>query len=250
MCAGDCGYLALVAAPACLSVACVAVHASLVKAVAKPMRRKLPPTMMLLAALLSAPALAEDWETVFKSGELLVQRRPYPGSALEEIRGVTRVKASLNALMALLKDAGFNRQWVYRSGGAKILEENGYAQAYVYGVVDAPWPMQDRDTVVRFDYRQQHDTKGITITISNFPDFIPADPRFVRVPDFGGYWRLQPEPGGWVEVTYQVYGNPGGWIPVWVANYAAVTSVTRTLQGMPDVIDRYRDAHSPFVQEQ
>ena len=38
-------------------------------------------------------------------------------------------------------------------------------------------------------------------------------------------------------------------IPVWVANYAAVTSVTKTLQKMPEVIDRYRDAHSAFVQE-
>jgi hypothetical protein len=52
-----------------------------------------------------------------------------------------------------------------------------------------------------------------------------------------------------VEVTYQVYGDPGGLIPVWVANYAAVTSVTKTLQKMPEVIDRYRDAHSAFVQE-
>jgi hypothetical protein len=203
----------------------------------------------LLVALLPAPVLASDWETVFESDGLLVQRRPYPGSALQEIRGVTRVKASLNAVMALLKDAGFNRQWVYRSGGAKILQENGYAQAYVYGVVDAPWPMEDRDTVVRFDYGQEPDTRVITITIANFPDFIPAQGQFVRVPDFGGYWRLRPEAGGWVEITYQVYGDPGGWIPVWVANYAAVTSVTRTLQNLPGVIDRYRDAHSPFVQE-
>jgi len=203
----------------------------------------------LLAALGPAPVLATDWETVVEAGELLVQRRPYPGSALQEIRGVTRIEAPLNAIMALLKDAGFNREWVYRSGGAKVLEEHGYAQAYVYGIVDAPWPMQDRDTVVRFDYEQQADTRIVTITISNFPDFIPPSPPLVRVPDFGGFWQLRPEADGRVEVTYQVYGDPGGLIPVWVANYAAVTSVTNTLQKMPDVIDRYRDAHSAFVQE-
>ncbi|MGL4564098.1 MAG: hypothetical protein ACRCVD_02285, partial [Halioglobus sp.] len=183
------------------------------------------------------------------SGDLLVQRRPYPGSALQEIRGITRIEASLNAIMALLKDAGFNQEWVYRSGGAKILQENGYAQAYVYGIVDAPWPMHDRDTVVRFDYQQQAATGIITITISNFPEFIPASPPYVRVPDFGGFWQLRPEADGWVEVTYQVYGDPGGRIPVWVANYAAVTSVTNTLRNMPEVIERYRDAHSPLVQE-
>jgi len=205
--------------------------------------------LLLLAALAPAPVLAVDWENVLESGDLLVQRRPYPGSALQEIRGITRIEASLNAIMALLKDAGFNQEWVYRSGGAKILEENGYAQAYVYGIVDAPWPMHDRDTVVRFDYRQQAASGIITITISNFPQFIPATAPYVRVPDFGGFWQLRPEADGWVEVTYQVYGDPGGRIPVWVANYAAVTSVTNTLRNMPKVIDRYRDAHSPFVQE-
>jgi hypothetical protein len=198
---------------------------------------------------LPTPVRAEGWETVAESGDLLVRRRPYPGSALREIQGVTHLQASLNEVMALLKDAPFNRHWVYRSGGAKVLEENGYTQAYVYGIVDAPWPMQDRDTVVRFDYHQQPDSGVITIAISNFPDFLPVDPRFVRVPDFGGYWQLRPEPNGRVEVTYQVYGDPGGWIPVWVANYAAVTSVTKTLQNMPAAVLRYRGASSDLVKE-
>ena len=109
--------------------------------------------------------------------------------------------------------------------------------------------MTDRDTIVRFDYRQHRDTGDITITIKNFPDFLPVDEQFVRVPDFGGFWELRPQADGWVEVTYQVYGDPGGWIPVWIANYAAATSVTRTLQNMPDVVRRYEGARSEFVNE-
>jgi hypothetical protein len=191
---------------------------------------------------------AQGWETVFDEEGVLVERRAYPGSSLQEIRGVIRLRSSLNAVMALLKDAEFNHQWVYRSGGARILEEEGYESAYVYGIVDAPWPMQDRDTVVRFDY-QQKDSGEITITINNFPDYIPHAEGYVRVPDFGGYWQLRPLPGGWVEVTYQVRGNPGGWIPVWVANYAAVASVTRTLQAMEPAVKHYSNAHSDFVRE-
>ena len=202
-----------------------------------------------LLLLLALPIAAAGWEQVVNTDDLVVERRDYAGSALQEIRGVTRVKTSLNALMALLKDADFNRHWVYRSGGARILQENGYEQAYVYGIVDAPWPMQDRDTVVRFDYRQDTGTGEIIITIKNFPDFIPLDERYVRVPDFGGFWALRPEPGGWVEVTYQVHGDPGGLIPVWLANFAAVTSVTRTLQRMDGAVQSYAGAHSPFVKE-
>lgn len=207
------------------------------------------PVLGLALLLLLLPALAAGWESVHDAENLQVSRRAYPGSALQEMRGVTRLKASLNAIMALLKDASFNRRWVYRSGGAKILRENGYAQAYVYGIVDAPWPMRDRDAIVRFDYRQDPDNGNITITISNFPDFVPREERFVRVPDFGGYWHLEPRGDGWVEVTYQVHGDPGGWIPVWAANYAAQRSVTRTLQNMAGAVRNYQGAESAFVRE-
>jgi len=207
-----------------------------------------PAACLLLVLSAASVTRANGWETVFDEDGLLVARRAYSGSALQEIRGVIRLETSLNAVMALLKDAEFNREWVYRSGGARILEEEGFARAYVYGIVDAPWPMQDRDTVVRFDYSQE-DSGEITITITNFPDFLPQADEYVRVPDFGGYWRLRPQQDGWVEVTYQVYGDPGGWIPVWVANYAAVTSVTRTLQAMASAVKHYTNAHSEFVRD-
>jgi hypothetical protein len=203
--------------------------------------------LSLILLLLPLPAGA--WDTVFDSGGVRVQQRPYPGTPLLETRGEVRAAASLNALMALLKDADYNHEWVYRSGGATILQANGYRQAYVYGVVDAPWPMQDRDTIVRFDYSQDPETKAITISISNFPDFRPEQRGLVRVPDFGGFWNLSPLPDGRVEITYQVYGDPGGWVPVWIANYAAALSVTRTLQNLPAAVERYRGARSEWVRE-
>ena len=205
--------------------------------------------VLVLALLLAVPAAAQEWEPVFTAGDLRVFKRDYAGSALDEIKGVVRVKASLNAVMALLKDAPFNRHWVYRSGGARILAEDGYAQAYVYGVVDAPLPMSDRDTVVRFDYQQDPRTNVITVAITNVPEYIASEPGLVRVPDMGGFWRLKPEADGWVEVTYQIHGDPGGWIPAWLANHAAVLSVRHTLSNLVEVVGRYANARSAFVAE-
>jgi hypothetical protein len=194
-------------------------------------------------------ACGQGWALLYQDETVRVEQRDYAGSPLHEVRGSTRLQVSLNAIMALLKDADFNDRWVYRSGGAKILAQDGYHRAYVHGIVDAPWPMQDRDTVVRFDYQQDPQTRIIHINIVNFPDYIPPLPGLVRVPEFGGFWELRPEPGGWVSVTYQVHGHPGGFIPVWVANRAAGLSVTRTLLNMADAVERYSDARAPEVQE-
>lgn len=209
--------------------------------------RKLPSVVnaTVLTLSLIAPAFGDDWAPVYLSDELRVERREYRGSPLEEIRGVTLLDASVRAALALLRDADFNRQWVYRSGGATILEEHGDSQAYVYGIVDAPWPMQDRDAVVRFDSQLQPETGEITITITNFPDFIPERAEYVRVPEFGGFWKLRPLDNYTVEVTYQVHGDPGGWVPVWLANIAAQTSVRRTLENMRRVVAGYEGGEAP-----
>ena len=204
---------------------------------------------LLLILLNVAPAHAGEWSTVYDDAGVLVQQRNYKKSPLMELRGQTRLKSSLNAVMALLKDADYNQHWVFHSGGARILQASGYAQAYVHGVVDAPWPMQDRDTVVRFDYVQHQQTRVITIEITNFPAFIPHHSNRVRVPDFGGFWKLIPLEGGRVDVIYQVHGDPGGWVPTWLANYAAQLSVLKTLQSMPAAVARYSAATSNEVAE-
>ena len=207
---------------------------------------------VIWALILSTAPLthADEWQSVFQGAGVLVEQRNYDNSPLMELRGQTRLTASLNAVMALLKDADYNRHWVFRSGGARILQESGYAQAYVHGVVDAPWPMQDRDTVVRFDYAQNPLTRIIMINISNHPEFIPHQSGLVRVPDFGGFWQLSPLEGGYVDVIYQVHGNPGGWVPIWLANYAAQISVSQTLRNMPAAVARYYSAaHTDEVTE-
>jgi hypothetical protein len=204
---------------------------------------------LIVLAVQAGPVNAASWDTVHDDGRVHVQQRPYGNSPLHEVRGQIRVRASLNALMALLRDADYNRHWVYRSGGATVVAENGYRQAYVYGVVDAPWPIQNRDTIVRFDYVQDPLTREITVSISNFPDFLPRKPGLVRVPDFGGFWHLRPLADGRVDVTYQVHGDPGGWVPVWMANHAATLSVTRTLQHLPGAVERYLDVRSASVSE-
>ena len=204
---------------------------------------------MAAAGLLLCAGYTWAWELSYDSGDIRISERPYPGSPLREFRGERRLQARLGEVMALLRDADYNASWVYRSGGARILAAEGPQQAYVYGIVDAPWPIDDRDTIVRFDYRQDPGTDVITIDITNVPDYMPEQAGRVRVPDFGGFWQLVPLDGDEVAVIYQVRGAPGGFVPVWLANQAARLSVRKTLQNMPAAVARYRGRSDPAVRE-
>lgn len=203
-------------------------------------------TQLVICLPLAAQA-DSGWQLRHEEVNLQVYSRPHAGSSIEEFRGVTRVQASLGSVIALLQDADFNRHWVYRSGGATIIASEGIATTWVYGVVDAPLPIRDRDTVVRFDLKQDPVSRVITIDIVNQADYIPLVEDLVRVPEFGGFWRLEPQGEGWVGVTYQVYGDSGGWVPLWLANFAALRSVVGTLQAMPAAVARYADAGTPGI---
>ena len=103
-------------------------------------------------------------------------------------------------------------------------------------------PICHDDTVLVCGY--WHGTKAIKLGAGEGDaELLWEEEEAIRVEE------LVPQPDGWVEVTYQVRGDPGGWVPVWMANYAAVTSVIRTLENMVVAVERYRDARSPHVQE-
>jgi len=82
----------------------------------------MPVTVLRIALVvlaLARAALASGWEVIHDGNYLRVERRDYRDSALDEIRGTVWVRASLNAVVALLKDDEFNHEWVHRSGGAR-----------------------------------------------------------------------------------------------------------------------------------
>ena len=70
------------------------------------------PVFAVIACLASGASIVQagNWKTVFEQDGLLVEQRPYKDSPLMELRGQVNVRASLNAVMALLKDADYNQE--------------------------------------------------------------------------------------------------------------------------------------------
>jgi len=63
----------------------------------------------LITVLLAPITYANGWELVFESEDLVVQWRDYKGSELKEIKGVTRVNASLSLPLHVTAAPGFLR---------------------------------------------------------------------------------------------------------------------------------------------
>jgi hypothetical protein len=180
-----------------------------------------------------------------------VYTRKIEGSSLKEFKGVTSIKTSLTSLVALMDDTEALTKWLHNCSAAKLVQGMNYFERITYTVINAPWPVSDRDTVTYSKIVQDPKSKIITIYLKGVPDKYPKQGGKVRVPALKGFWQFIPNKSGFVTVIYQVHSDPGGSIPDAIANSTATDIPYNTLLNMHKIVkqDKYQTAKIPQVKE-
>jgi hypothetical protein len=189
----------------------------------------------------AAPALAGErpWEMVSNKQGITVERRHVDGSNLMEFRGRGIVDAPVSAILATFKDVDRATEWMDSCNGSALVEDAGDWQKVVYNRTHAPWPVSDRDAVLRnlltFDAQAgQVRLEFASVDHSRRPPVRGV----VRMPFLRGHWYLWPEADGRTRVEYQVHADPGGLLPTWMVNYASKEIPRKTITGLQAQLKR------------
>lgn len=180
-----------------------------------------------------------------------VYTRKIEGSALKEFKGVTTIKTSLMSLVALMDDTDAYPQWLHNVTVAKLVQKVNLKERVTYTVINAPWPVSDRDTVTYSKIVQDPKSKIVTIYLKGVPNQYPVQGGKVRVPALKGFWQFIPNKNGYVTVIYQVHSDPGGSIPDAIANSTVTDIPYHTLLKMHQIVkqEKYQNGKIPEVQE-
>ena len=212
---------------------------------------------LVLAAFLSGTAFAEQalnsdaginthlpWSLSKNKTGIQVYTRPDPSSPLDEFKGVTELTARLSSLVALVRDTDNTKKWMHRSGGTQVLERVNSSEQILRTITLSPWPVSDRDVVLRATQQQHLDTLTITISLQSIDGHSEKRRGYVRMPSLVGKWVFQPLKEGVVRVSYQVRANPGGSIPAWLAGDSSIDMPFQTLKNMRAMLEEpaYADA--------
>jgi hypothetical protein len=184
-------------------------------------------TFSLLSSIFLLPL--GDWQLKKNEDGIKVYTRAVPNSALDEFKGVAAVNASVAQIEAVLKDVEAMPSWLPDNEVAELLKSEGNV-LYYYSVTDAPFPVDDRDAILRFTFTKEGN--NLRVSLIGLPDYKPAVSGRVRIPQIEGFWLLEPLGANKTKVTYQVLANPGGSIPAWLANATAVDNPFNTLKGL------------------
>lgn len=195
----------------------------------------------LFAYVFSSQA-QNDW--VFKNEKEGVKVYYRKTSDIYELKLVTSLKVPLSGLVLLLSEVDNYPKWGYKVSESKELKKVSDVETYYYSKLDFPWPLDDRDIIVRSTMEQDPVTRKVVATSIAQPDYLPGNKGVVRMRNARTTWTLIPGAGGWTYVEYHIYSDPGGSLPDWLVNMALDVGPRETIKNIRNFIqqDKYQSA--------
>ncbi len=177
------------------------------------------------------------WSLVRERDGIVVYTRPVEGSGIREFKGSAVVSASTERIRALLRDADHFKDWFPNTSESRLLAREGDV-SYQYSVLDAPWPVSDRDNVFRSETAIDPTNGEVAIRVAAAPDYHPVQPDRVRVRRALGLWLLEPLGEAQTRVTFTMHLEPGGGVPQWLINAQVVETPFDALTNLRAAVSR------------
>jgi len=215
------------------------------------MKYILPFCFSLLFAIVAIAQEPGPWELKKEKKDIKVFVRDNPASPIKELKMKFTVEASMSAIVLLLQDVAAIPDWVYKCPEAYHLKKVSNSEEVYYNRMDFPWPLDDRDLIVRNRMVQNPITKVVRSESFNEPTYIPEKDGLVRIPKLHLWWEFTPRGNGVVDVEYFLSSDPGGMIPAWMINLAIDQGPTQTIKAFRKTLQdpKYRDARLDFISE-
>ena len=209
--------------------------------------------LLYISCLLTSTLFAQDatWELKRDKKDLKVYVREAEDSPFKELKMQFSVESSMAGVVALLQDVEAIPEWVYKCSEAYVVKKVNAEEEYYYNLVDFPWPMSDRDFVVRSILKQDPVTKVLHSESWIAPDILPEKEGIVRIKSMHLWWEFTPQKNGMIDIDYYLKSDPGGYLPAWIVNLALdqgpIQTVKRFRKALKD--PKYKNAKVNYISE-
>ena len=174
--------------------------------------------LVAFVSVFAAPQAFADREVVREENGIVVEEEAKPGQALPILTGTTTMSAPAEQIAAWIGATHTYVDWMHNCEEARIVKGKG-GEVYGYSRIASPWPVSDRDVVLR-SVRSDNPDGTIRIEFLSTSDVeVPVPRGTVRMVHLAGSYDLKPVEGG-THVIYTVDSDPGGSLPTWLIRQA------------------------------
>jgi hypothetical protein len=193
-----------------------------------------------------------EWELERDREGIQVFTRSIEGSPYKEVRSVSRIEGvSLTSLVALIEDAEACPRWADKCAESYLLKRFSETESLVYTHNDMPFPITDRDVVVRVRWAQNPESLQVTMQSSAVSEGVEKKRGRVRLTQANASWRFTPQLDGSIKISNRAHINPGSNIPGWFTNMLLVDTPFKTMKSyLAEVVKpKYQSAQIGFILE-
>jgi len=215
------------------------------------MKRNTSSVWILLCTLLiglcstSIKAESDGWDMRYSEDGLNVYTKHIEGAQIKSFRAEMEVDATMDQVLSVIKDVKHYSDWFHLCRSYEVLQGSMEEGEYIgYYVVEAPWPLKDRDVYVRNVMSRDAGTQTVTILTNAVPDFQPVKDDFTRVPEVYGRWTFRPVTPTRTYIEFIGHGHPGGIIPVWIANLVVTDVPKKTFLNLRELFSETATQHA------
>ncbi len=193
-------------------------------------------SVLCLFLIMTFSLTAQEWEIVKETSEMKVYVREASDSKLKEVKIVSSITSTMSELVMALEDVESHKDWVRSTIDSKYLEKTDAANFYYYISTDMPYPVKDRDVVIKYNRSQDTTTKVVTNSYEGVDGKMEEEKKFVRIPFFEAGYTLVPKSSGLIELEYLFKVDVGGTMPQWIVNMALTKGPVDTIESLFELI--------------
>lgn len=206
--------------------------------------------LALAASLLCATAARADdgWQPLVTQDGVSVEERSAAGRVLPELRGTVEIEAGIFEVLAVIADVPRQTEWMHDCEESRRIREVGPDVSLLYNRTRAPWPVSDRDAVLRTETTLIAPSQRVAVRFANVADAgTPPVDGIVRMARLVGEYDLVALAPTRTRVTYRLDIDPGGSLPTWAVTRTSRDIPLRTLLGLREQVAATRGTYSAFV---
>ncbi|MEX2476573.1 START domain-containing protein [Marinobacter sp.] len=187
------------------------------------------------------PEDADGWTLRKEADNIRVYTISQTDSSFKAFKAEALLDSTMENLLAVMVNPESCVEWVHNCTESSAFGDGDFHDRYAYSVNDMPWPVTDRDYVLRIRTHGDQSSGEVTMDLNAVPDRRDEIDGHVRVDRSDTLYRFVPE-GDKTRMIWVQHTDPNGSIPGWLVNTLLVDIPLRSLEQLERVTrkDRYQ----------
>ncbi|MDI9246169.1 START domain-containing protein [Marinobacter sp. CHS3-4] len=184
----------------------------------------------------------KGWDLRKETDSIQVYTIDQPNSSFQAFKAVAMLDTSIENLMAVMINPKSCVEWVHNCSESYAFGDGDFRDRYAYSINDMPWPVADRDYVLRIRTHGSESEGDIIMDLNAVPQRRDVNEDYVRVDRSDTLYRFTPM-GDQTRMVWIQHTEPNGSIPGWLVNSLLVDIPIKSMEELERVArkDRYQN---------